>query len=127
MDIQIDSPIRVAIKLVEFDEHIPSIKFSVEMLVEKFEFSFSISMSCWVECAVFDSFVDMLKQGRVARIEDMNNDFSLLVDVENNKLVWSCVKKDVAGGSIGVAGEEVLVDGAGDRILQAFESYPKWW
>lgn len=44
-------------------------------------------MGCWVECAVFDAFVDMLKRGRVARIEDMNNDFSLLVDVENKN--WS--------------------------------------
>ncbi|WLG22501.1 hypothetical protein PSH91_22665 [Pseudomonas sp. FP1154] len=127
MDIQIDSPIRVAINLVEFDEHIHSIKFFVEIVVDKFEFSFSVSMGCWVECAVFDAFVDMLKRGRVARIEDMNNDFSLLVDVENKKLVWSCVKRDVAGNAIGAGGEEVLVDGAANRIKQAFESYPKWW
>ncbi|MBI6622018.1 hypothetical protein YA0783_27430 [Pseudomonas corrugata] len=127
MDIKIDNPIRVGMSLIEFDDRIPSIKFSVELCVEKFEFSFSVNMTCWIECAVLDTFVDMLKRGRIARIQDMNNDFSLVFDCENNKLVWSCVKRDVSGNVINTGGEEALADGAMATVLQEFENYPKWW
>ncbi|WP_434672570.1 hypothetical protein [Pseudomonas sp. R1-15] len=127
MDIKIDSPIRVGMSLLEFDDRIPSIRFFVELSVEKFEFSFSIKMSCWIECAVLDTFVDMLKRERVARMHDVNNDFSLVVDCENNRLLWSSVKRDVFGNAINTGGEEALANGATSKILQEFESYPKWW
>jgi hypothetical protein len=127
MDIKIDSPIRVGMSLLEFDDRIPSIRFFLELSVEKFEFSFSIKMSCWIECAVLDTFVDMLKRGKVARMQDMNNDFCLIVDCENNRLFWSSVKSDVSGNAINTGGEEALADGATSKILQEFENYPKWW
>lgn len=127
MDINIDSPIRVSINVVEFDEHIPSVKLLVDVFSEKFGCSISVNTTCWVECVVFDSFVDLLKSGKTALIADMSNDFSLAVDVERSKLVWSYTKTDISGNVMRASGEEFLAEGASDRILLAFESYPKWW
>lgn len=127
MDINIDSPIRVSINVIEFDEHIPSIKLLVDVLDEKFGCSVSVNTTCWLECAAFDSFVDLLRAGKTALISDMSNDFSLVVDAERSKLVWSYAKTDISGNIMRAGGEELLVEGAKNRILSAFENYPKWW
>ena len=127
MDIYIECPIRVSITVVEFDERVPSMKFSVEVFVEKFDCSMSIKKTCWIECAIFDSFIKSLRCGRDARIEDMGKEFSLFVDAGNSQLIWSCTKEDIASNTIAASGEEVLLEGAKERILQAFEGYPRWW
>jgi len=127
MDIDIVSPIGISIDVVEFDERIPLMKFIVKVFVEKFECSISVNTACWVECAAFDSFLGQLKLGGEAKFQDINKDFSLWIDVEKSRLIWSCIKRDVAGNTMGANGEEFLIEGAIDRILEAFESYPQWW
>lgn len=127
MDINIDGPIRVSLDVIEFDERIPSVKLLVDVLAEKFGCSVSVNTTCWVECTAFDSFVDLLRAGKTALISDMSNDFSLAVDSERSKLVWSYARTDISGNVMRAGGEELLVEGAKDRILLAFENYPKWW
>lgn len=127
MDIYIEGPIRVSIIVVEFDERVPSMRFSVEVFVEKFDCSMLIKKTCWVECAIFDSFIESLRCGRNARVEDMGKEFSLFVDAGNSKLIWSFTKEDIVGNTLAASGEEVLLEGAKERILQAFEGYPRWW
>lgn len=97
------------------------------MFVEKFDCSVLIKKTCWVECAIFDSFIESLRRGCGARIEDIDKEFSLVVDAGSGKLIWSCIKKDIAGNTIAANGEEGLLEGAKERILQAFEGYPRWW
>ena len=127
MDINIDNPVRLFINVIEFDEKVPSIKLLVDVLAEKFGCSVSVNTTCWVECAVFDSFVGLLRSGQTALISDMSSDFSLVVDVERGKLAWSYGREDVNGNVVRAGGEDILAEGAQDQILLAFENYPKWW
>ncbi|MGS1010523.1 hypothetical protein [Achromobacter anxifer] len=117
----------MSMDVIEFDEKIPSIKIAVNLAVEKFGRSVSVNMTCWVECAVFDLFIDSLKNDKTASIKDMSDEFFISVDVERNGFVWSCSSADFNGNVMKAEGEESLADDAKGMILTAFESFPKWW
>lgn len=127
MDINIDRPIEISIDVIEFDEKIPSIKILLRMVAEKFGRSILVNTTCWLECAVFDEFIHLLRDGKFASIKDMSGDFFMAVDVKRGKFVWSYANTDLNGNVMRAGGEEFLVDGAKEKILMEFESFPKWW
>lgn len=127
MDIAIESPVRISMNVIEFDEHVPSMRLALSIVVKKFSGTFSVDAVCWMECSEFDAFMASIRSGENAKIVDMNREFSILIDVENVRFLWSLSKKDIEGGVVEASGNEILRDGDRERILSAFESYPKWW
>ncbi|WP_445621384.1 hypothetical protein ACUN8C_06175 [Kushneria sp. Sum13] len=127
MDIKLKTPVQFSASTVEFDERLPSVKFEINLLVEKFCYSISVNIVCWVECAVFDSFINALRLGGDALIKDMSDEFSIAINSEKNRLIWSCSKIDAYGNLARASGEEVLSEDDKSRITSAFENYPRWW
>ena len=127
MDIYLNGPIEIALDVIEFDEHLPSIKLRVGIVAEKFDGSISVNTCCWVECAVFDLFVESLKSGKDALFHDMSNGLSVSVSAEDHKMAWFYTSTDIDSNEMRAGGNEFLADGDRERIISAFEYFPRWW
>ncbi|MBD2786473.1 hypothetical protein ID858_16495 [Xenorhabdus sp. DI] len=127
MDIEINSPINIALEVIELDEHIPSMKFNLAIRVNKFGYSSNVNSQLWVECQCFDAFVDNMRRGDIALLKDMNGSFELLLNPAQNWLEWSCAKEDLDGYVTLAKGREKLTDESKRALYEAFNDYPKWW
>lgn len=52
MDIEITNPVNIKLDVIELDEHVPSLKFSVSILVEKFGYKAEVNTHFWIELSV---------------------------------------------------------------------------
>lgn len=127
MDIEISSPINIALDVVELDEHVPSLKFSITIRVKKFSYSSEISSQLWVECQCFDDFIDSMRRGDKAVLKDMNGFFELRVNPVQGWLEWLCAREDLEGNVTSAQGKEKLTDQSQRTLYEAFNDYPKWW
>ncbi|EON0723546.1 hypothetical protein ACNC2Q_002317 [Escherichia coli] len=127
MDIEITNPVNIKLDVIEFDEHVPSLKFSVSISVEKFGYKAEVNTHFWIECQCFDKFVSCMNCGELAILKDMNDSFELILNPVAGVLNWSCMKEDINGSISLSKGSEKLDDAAKQSILRAFNDYPKWW
>ncbi|MDO2949114.1 hypothetical protein [Aeromonas simiae] len=127
MDIEISNPINIKFELIEVDDHLPSMKFNVSIIVKKFSYSSEVHSKVWIECHTFDDFMSGLGQGGVACLKDINNSFELILNPIVKSLEWSCIKEDCNGGMVSLKGCERLDDDSKASIYKAFNDYPKWW
>ncbi|ATM95621.1 Uncharacterised protein [Yersinia frederiksenii] len=127
MDIEITSPISIALDVIELDEHIPSLKFNLVIQVNKFSYSLKVSTQAWLECKCFDAFIDNMRNDDIAHLKDMNGCFELILNPVLGWLEWSCAKEDLHGYVSVSKGREKLTDEAKSAIYTAFNNYPKWW
>ncbi|MBS3047340.1 hypothetical protein [Enterobacter mori] len=127
MDIEINSPINIILDVVELDENIPSIKFSVTIRIRKLCYSCEVNSQFWIVCQEFDRFIDNMKRGDVAILKDMNHFFELRVFSSQGWLEWSCGKEDLEGNVTAFQGKEKLTEESTRTIYEAFNDYPKWW
>lgn len=127
MDIEITNPIGIKLDVIELDEHVPSLKFSVIITVKKFGYKAEVSSQFWIECQCFDEFISCMKSDRLASLKDMNDSFELVLDPINGQLNWSCMKEDINGGISISKGSENLDGTARQSICNAFNDYPRWW
>lgn len=125
MDIEIKDPIEISMDVLEIDEHLPSMKFTIIINVRETYYSMAISSEIWVECSVFDAFVNSLKRKNKATLIDMDNLFQLVI--EPTQLAWCCSKINLDGRLIQGLGEASLTNDIQQKILDVFEDYPKWW
>ncbi|WP_261422436.1 hypothetical protein [Serratia quinivorans] len=127
MDIKISSPINITMDVIELDEHVPSLKFSITILVKKFSYSSEINSQLWIECQCFDDFIDSMRNGDTAVLKDMNDFFELRVNPVQNWLEWSCAREDMEGNITSANGKEKLTDQSKRSLYEVFNDYPKWW
>ncbi|NUU64728.1 hypothetical protein HQN64_01195 [Enterobacteriaceae bacterium BIT-l23] len=127
MDIEISNPIRISLDVVELDEHVPSLKFSITIQVKKFSYSSEINSQLWIECQCFDAFIDSMRKGDTAVLKDMNDFFELRVNSDQGWLEWSCAREDLEGNVTSAQGKEKLTDQSKCTLYEAFSNYPKWW
>ncbi|TNV09206.1 hypothetical protein FH968_23440 [Buttiauxella sp. B2] len=127
MDIEISSPINITMDVIELDEHVPSLKFSITIRVKKFSYSSEINSQLWIECQCFDDFIDNMRKGDTAVLKDMNDFFELRVNPMQNWLEWSCAREDMEGNITSANGKEKLTDQSKHSLYEVFNDYPKWW
>ncbi|MFP2409353.1 hypothetical protein ACLEVB_18340 [Enterobacter ludwigii] len=127
MDIEITNPVNIKLDVIKLDEHVPSLKFSVSISVEKFGYKAEVNAHFWIECQCFDQFVSCMNCGELAILKDVNDSFELILNPVAGVLNWSCMKEDINGGISLSKGSEKLDDAAKQSILRAFNDYPKWW
>ncbi|MGQ8775936.1 hypothetical protein ACUTQ5_16295 [Serratia sp. NA_112.1] len=127
MDIEISCPISITLDVIELDEHIPSMKFNVSILVKKFGYSTEVNSQLWVECQCFDEFINSIRQDNTAVLKDINGFFELLLNPAQGWLEWSCAKEDLDGYITLAKGREKLTDESKYALYRAFNDYPKWW
>ena len=127
MDIEIDRPINIKLDVLEFDEHIPSMKFNVTICVKKFGYSSDVNSQIWIECQCFDAFIDSLRGNDIAIFKDINGFFELLLNPAQGWLEWRCEKEDLGGYITSAKGREKLSDETKQAFYAVFNDYPKWW
>ncbi|TDB59474.1 hypothetical protein [Photorhabdus khanii] len=127
MDIEVNSPINITLDMMEVDEHLPSIKFDIMIRVKKFSYSLEANSQVWVECQVFDMFIDSIRKDNIATLSDMNGLFELKLDPVQGCLKWSCSKEDLDSYITLAKGEEKLTDELKWLLYKAFNDYPRWW
>ncbi|MBK0414507.1 MULTISPECIES: hypothetical protein [Chromobacterium] len=127
MDIEISNPIKMQFDLQEFDDHLPSLKFTVGLISSKFGFDLNVKTGVWIECQNFDNFVKDLGAGRRASLVDIENNFMLEIDSNSRHLDWSLKKNGLDGGEVMISGRELLTIDACSVIYNSFFNYPKWW
>lgn len=127
MDIEITNPVNIKLDVIELDEHVPSLKFSVSISVEKFGYKAEVNAHFWIECQCFDQFVNCMNRGKLAIFKDMNDSFELVLNPVAGEFNWLCMKEDINGGIAISKGSEKLNDAASQSISHAFNDYPKWW
>jgi hypothetical protein len=127
VDIQIASPIDFSLGVLEFDEHVPSIKASIRLEVSGFKYNVLLDTVVWIECAVFDAFVSCLKKKIVATLKDLGEGFELRVDSADGNIYWNISEVDLDGGSVLLKGGRAMSNDEMAFLVNAFEAYPKWW
>ncbi|WP_156956450.1 hypothetical protein [Stenoxybacter acetivorans] len=127
MDISISNPINISMDLLEIDKHLPSIKFDIKINVKKFGYSLVVNTQIWIECSVFDLFIEAMRKGEIARLMDINRLFELTIDVAQNRLQWFCAKENLDACITLAKGEEMLTNESRDIIYSTFNDYPRWW
>lgn len=127
MDIEITNPINITFELIEIDEHIPSLNFDVTIIVKKFGYNSEVHFQTWIECHIFDEFLNCLSRDAIACLKDMNNCFELVLNPMIGTFEWSCKKEDFNGGIIFSKGGEKLNPDDKGLIYRAFSGFPKWW
>lgn len=75
MDIEIDSPVKLSMNFIDFDEHIPSLKASINLEPLGFKYDLSLSTTLWFECEAFDKFLEALKRKSASTLVDMKRNF----------------------------------------------------
>ncbi len=127
MDIEISSPINITLDVVELDEHVPSLNFSITIRVKKFNYNSEINSQLWIEYQCFDEFIDSMRRSDTAVLKDMNGFFELRVNSVQGWLEWSCTREDLEGNITLAQGKEKLTDQSKRALYEAFNDYPKWW
>ncbi|MCE4073331.1 hypothetical protein [Pseudomonas nitroreducens] len=127
MDIQIDRPVVFSMDILEFDEHVPSIKASIRLGVAKFNYSLSVDAVIWFECAEFDRFIGSLKVKRLSVFSDIERNFELEVDFSGRSFSWVFSKKGLDGRLTSAKGSESIMDDELSCLVNSFSNYPKWW
>ncbi|SES63180.1 hypothetical protein [Thorsellia anophelis] len=127
MDIIIKQPIHIAFETIEFDNHLPSVKFNILIRIDKFTYSCNIKTALWFECEQLDEFMVLLNKRQLASIRDMSNDFQLVLDPKSHTLKWLFRGDNVDSSIMNVSGSEKLTLDMYSHIYEAFNHYPKWW
>lgn len=127
MDIEITNPLGIKLDVIELDEHVPSLKFSVTITVKKFGYKAEVNSQFWIECQCFDEFISCMKSGKLASLKDMNSSFELVLNPVSGHIDWLCMKEDINGSVCISKGREKLDNAARQSICSAFYDYPKWW
>lgn len=132
MDVQFESPFHFQLEVLETDDHVPSLRVSVRIVIEQFHHKYQYDGAFWIECAVWDSFLGALRQPpkEAASLHDMSENFSLSVQQAEQgfTLEWRFTKTD-AGGKRQMAANFIAAidEDALARVRRAFEAFPAWW
>lgn len=127
MDMEILSPIKVRLDVVDLDKHIPSLKFGIKIEVKKFSYDIKVNSQVWIECQCFDDFINNMQKGEIAILRDMNSLFEFRVNSAQGWFEWTCAKEGLDGFITLAQGREALTEQSARVLYEAFISFPKWW
>jgi hypothetical protein len=130
MSINIEKPMRISFDEVEFDEHVPSIKFIFIVNIEQFSNSLSYSGEIWISCLIWDNFVnDLVTLKNTATLYDMNEMFSIKIekDEKNIKYSWSVTRQGIFKDIVQSSYQAIISEDTLNYVKSQFINYPKWW
>jgi hypothetical protein len=130
MSINIEKPMRISFDEVEFDEHVPSIKFIFIANIEQFSNSLNYSGEIWISCLIWDNFVnDLVTLKNTATLYDMNEMFSIKIekDEKNIKYSWSVTRQGIFKDIVQSSYQAIISEDTLNYVKSQFINYPKWW
>ncbi|MWP63282.1 hypothetical protein [Gilliamella sp. Pas-s25] len=130
MSINIEKPMKISFDEVEFDEHVPSIKFIFMANIEQFSNSLNYSGEIWISCLIWDNFVnDLVTLKNTATLYDMNEMFSIKIEKneKNIKYSWSVTRQGIFKDIVQSSYQAIISEDTLNYIKSQFTNYPKWW
>jgi hypothetical protein len=130
MSINIEKPMKISFDEVEFDEHVPSIKFIFIANIEQFSNSLNYSGEIWISCLIWDNFVnDLVTLKKTATLYDMNKMFSIKIekDEKNIKYSWSVTRQGIFKDIVQSSYQTIISEDTLNYVKSQFTNYPKWW
>lgn len=132
MQIEIERPFEFTLEVLETDDHVPSMRVQVRIVVAQFQHTFRYDGSFWIECAKWDSFVQSLlvSTAEGAVLHSMSGEFKLLVHRSDG---CSSINFELAKSDVGSSREMKFIfkaaidDDAFSKIKDEFVSFPIWW
>ncbi|NUE67707.1 hypothetical protein [Snodgrassella sp. ESL0253] len=129
MSIKLNYPIDIIFEELEFDDCLPSIKFRVDVNVNKFNYKFNYSGELLIDCSVLDSFIKNLNKGKSSILNDMNKKFFIRINKTSEciKLIWLVKRQDIQGFLMKSGYKCVITEDECSLIRKEFNNYSKWW
>lgn len=132
MDIRFKSPFSFGLQIVEVDDRVPSLRADIEIAVDQFQHAFQYKGHIWIECSVWDGFVEALHMPsrEAVSLHGMNDDFALVLQETEAgiALTWRLSKTDLDGRRR-MAVEFTCKVNEDDlaAIRRQFDEFPTWW
>ncbi|MGE8451924.1 MAG: hypothetical protein ACN6OP_15135 [Pseudomonadales bacterium] len=132
MQIEIKRPLEFLLEVLETDDHVPSMRVQIRIVVAQFLQTYRYDGSCWIECKTWDSFVQSLLVPTVegATLHSMSEEFKLRVLQSKGRPIINLelAKSDVGSSrQMKLAFEAAIDDDAFSKIRDEFVNFPIWW
>lgn len=132
MKIEFEQPLSLALEVIETDQHIPSMRVNVKVVVAQFQNISKYEGTFWIECMIWDGFVKSLHGPfeEAVALRDINGCFLISLQKIDKHLnfVWEFAKTDVRGDrQMKIAFTSAIDDEVLSRIRSEFLECPVWW
>lgn len=132
MKIEIKQPIVLSLEVVETDDHVPSMRVQVQIVVEQFQHTCRYDGAFWIECANWDGFVQSLWAPKLegVALRDMSGCFIFAVQEKDAifSLVLEFEKSDLGRNrQMKFAFTSAIDDDLLAKIRDEFLEFPAWW
>lgn len=132
MKIAFERPLNFYMEVLETDDHVPSMRVEVKIVVPQFQHKFQYEGSFWIACENWDAFTNTLRGSfdEDAILQDMNGYFKFSVHKNNRGqlLSWDFSKEDLGGGrAMKIAFSSKVDSDVLAKIRDEFLEFPSWW
>jgi hypothetical protein len=131
VDVHFEQPLSFSLRVVEVDDHLPSMRVEADVSVSQFSHNVTYQGSFWIRCADWDRFVaelgESLEDGAV--LSAMDGSFLLKIWDEGGRRVfeWAFRNTDLSQRVL-TAGFIAEVDSdAFAKLKEEFVGFPRWW
>lgn len=133
--ISIKKPIALNMDVVEIDEHLPSIKMTVELNIEHPTGKiFYQANDIWFDCGEWDDFALALKQlfksnNSSASLENLSDNLKIIFTKDNNiiRLDFTVQENNSSGGIASIKFSSTIDDDLFAPIKNQFVEFEGWW
>ncbi|MEX0437386.1 hypothetical protein KDV52_02110 [Providencia rettgeri] len=127
MDIKIESPIRISFETIGFEDDYGSIEFKITIGTSGFDYNQSISFNTWIAYYHIDAFLNALNENKKAELVNLDGNFSLIIDSNENYIEWSHIEFRYSDNIFSTFKARREVNDFYYNIVKSFNDYPKWW
>jgi hypothetical protein len=132
MKIEIKQPIALCLEVIETDDHVPSMRVQMQIVVEQFQHTCRYDGTFWIECTNWDGFVQSLLalDTEGVALRDMSGCFMLAMQKNDERLslVVEFAKSDVGSNrQMKFAFKSAIDDDLLAKIRDEFLEFPTWW
>lgn len=132
MKIEFEQPLSLALEVIETDEHVPSMRVNVQIVVAQFQSTSRYDGAFWIECANWDSFAKSLHGSFEERVvlRDISDCFVIALQRIDGRLIfaWELAKTDVDGNrQVKIVFTSAIDDDVLSKIRSEFLEFPAWW
>lgn len=132
MKIEFEQPLGLTLEVIETDEHVPSMRVNVQIVVAQFQSTSKYEGTFWIECTTWDSFVKSLHGPfeEAVALRDISGCFVIALQKIDGRLAfaWEFAKADVGGNrQVKIAFTSAIDDDVLSKIRNEFLEFPAWW
>ena len=130
MGIHLNEPIKFGLEEIEFDDHLPAIKLNAMAEITQFSHVLKYNGEIWVDCHVWDSFVnDLFSLKKTAILHDMSNIFCVKITISEQDIefFYRIKREGVTEDTINFSYVTKISKDIFSQIRDCFKNYPKWW